>query len=242
MTANLLRASALPALMLAAACGGDPTAAPSAPTPVASNPSSAPQPPTPVTRHLNGLVLDESGMPLPGARVEVFSASSSPAVTDGNGYYDLAAMLMVSGHVFGTDVTITKAGYEDTHAWVPGLDDLTQDFRLYRIMNITAGQSVHLAITPDNSLCGFEEEFRCRTLHVVAPSSGTLVLDTIADDPSTAFWIVIGDRFNVQYPFRGVIHISVSMNEQSTATVQILRPWQAPLAPQGFMLETSLTR
>lgn len=40
-------------------------------------------------------------------------------VTDGNGYYDLAAALLVSGHEFGNDVTIAKAGYEDTHAWVP---------------------------------------------------------------------------------------------------------------------------
>jgi hypothetical protein len=240
MTAKLLRATAFPALLLAAACGGDRTAAPSAPTPAASNASPAVPPRTSVTRHLNGLVLDENGMPVPGARVEMYSASPA-AVTDDNGYYDLAAMLLVSGNVFGTDMTIAKGGYEDTHSWVAGLNDVTQNFRLYRIVNIAAGQAVHLAITPDNSLCGFEEEFRCRTVHVVMPSSGTLVLDTIADDPSNAFWIVIGERFNIQYPFHGVTHMSISANERSAATVQILRPWQASSAPQGFTLQTSLT-
>jgi hypothetical protein len=138
---------------------------------------------------------------VPDARVEVVVSASPAAVTDGNGYFDLAATLLVSGHVFGTGVTITKAGYEDTHTWAAGLNDVTQDFRLYPIMNMAAGEAAHLAITPDNSLCGIEEEFRCRTVHVVMPSSGTLVLDTIAEDPSNAFWIVIGDRFNVHYRY-----------------------------------------
>jgi len=178
---------------------------------------------------------------VPGARIQVFSSSSSPVVTDGNGYYDLAAALLVSGNVFGNDVTITKAGYEDTHAWVPGLDDMMQDFGLYHVLTLAAGDSVHLAINPDNSLCGLDEEFRCRTIRVVMPSSGMLALETIADDPANAFWLAIGESFQFQYPFALRTQISTSMDAGSTVPVQVLRPWQAPPAPQGFTLKTSST-
>ena len=163
ISAKPLRALALSAIVPAVACSGQPAPAPSAPSP-APNPSRPPQPsPTPVTRHLNGVVRDENGVPVPGARLAMFPSSSSPVVTDGNGYYDMAAALLVSAQAFGNEVTITKAGYEDTHAWVPGLDDRMQDFRVYHVLTVAAGDSVHPAIDPDNSLCGFDDEFRCRT-------------------------------------------------------------------------------
>lgn len=239
ITAKPLRALALSAIVLAGACSGHPAPAPSAPSP-APNPSQPPRPsPTPVTRHLNGVVRDENGVPVPGARLEMFASSSAPVVTDGNGYYDMAAALLVSGQVFGNELTITKAGYETTHAWVPGLDDTTQDFRVYHVLTLAAGDSVHLAIDPDNSLCGLDDEFRCRTIRVVMPSSGTLALETIADDPSNAFWLAIGESFQFQYPFALRTQISTSMAAGSTVPVQVLRPWQAPPAPQGFTLKTS---
>ena len=74
------------------------------------------------------------------------------------------------------------------NGWAAGTGDTTQDFRLYRIISITAGETVHSALTSDNSLCGFEEEFRCRAVHVLVPSSGTLSIPSraVADSSNTA--------------------------------------------------------
>jgi hypothetical protein len=38
-----------------------------------------------------------------------------------------------------------------------------------------------------------EVSFVCRIVHVTVPTSGTLVLDAIADDPANTFWLSIGD-------------------------------------------------
>jgi hypothetical protein len=40
---------------------------------------------------------DENGVPVAGSQAQMFPSSSSPVVTDGNGYYDMAAALLVSG-------------------------------------------------------------------------------------------------------------------------------------------------
>jgi hypothetical protein len=92
--------------------------------------------------------------------------------------------------------------------WRPSQTDVTQNFRLYRSVTLAAGESVHLAITPDNSWCTSDEvSFVCRIVHVTVQTSGTLVLDDIADDPSNTFWLSIGDLESFQkvthtYPHR----------------------------------------
>ena len=95
-------------------------------------------------------------------------------------------------------MTITKAGYEDTHAWVPGLDDGMQDFRVCTSLTLVAWNSVHLAIDPDNSLRDSTTNFAA-AIRVVMPSRRTLALETIADDPSNAFWLAIR-VFSVSVP------------------------------------------
>src|SRR6266849_2110049 len=130
--------------VLAAACSSNRTTTPSPSAPVQS-PLPAPVPAPTTTRQISGRVLDEDGIPLSGATVAIPgspASSSSPAVTDGNGFYHTSATVPAPPSLtFGTEVTITKAGYEDTHGWAAGTGDTTQDFRLYRIMSITAGEA-----------------------------------------------------------------------------------------------------
>jgi hypothetical protein len=54
-------------------------------------------------------------------------------------------------------------------------------------------------------------------VHVTVPSSGTLVLDTIPDDPSNTFWVSIGDYPN--YPIQ--IHVSRSIDIATTILVAV---------------------
>ena len=101
-------------------------------------------------------------------------------------------------------------------------------------MTLAAGESAHLAITPDNSWCtGDNLGFVCRTVHVTVPSSGTLVLDTIADDPSNTFWLSIGDLES----FQKVTHLSTSIDTATTVVVRVLRP--PNIAGGGFTLKTA---
>ena len=157
------------------------------------------------------------------------------ATTDGNGSYQLTLDQPASWA--GTHARVTKALYEDTAVvvpWLPSQTDVTQNFRLYRSVTLAAGESAHLAITPDNSVCGEEGEFLCRKIHVTVPSSGTLVLDTIADDPSNTFWLAIGDVDS----FQTVTHLSTSIDTATSVIVRVLRPPNT--AGGGFTLKTAL--
>jgi hypothetical protein len=61
----------------------------------------------------------------------------------------------------------------------------TQNVRLYRIKRITAGESTVVTIAPGDPFCGvFNDELTCRTVRVMVPASGLLVMscDPRGDD------------------------------------------------------------
>ena len=159
-------------------------------------------------------------------------------------FTDRCGVFQASGTVYpppfndyGDEVLITRDGYEATDGWAPGTTDVTQDFRLYQPLTVTAGEAVHLTIGPDNSLCGLEIEFRCRPIYIRAPTSGTVVLDTVPDDPGFAFWITVGGPSDVQYPFVGTTHNAVVVPAGSSVVIQVMLDWVS--APYGFTLRTS---
>ena len=216
-------------VVVASACNRTQPSAPSGVSPVQL-----------VTRHFSGVVLTEDGGPVPAATVS-FQPSGTPrneehTTTDGNGFYQLT--LDQSASWAGTHARVTQALYEDTAVvvpWLPSQTDVTQNFRLYRSVTLAAGESVHLAITPDNSWCTSDEvSFVCRIVHVTVPTSGTLVLDAIADDPSNTFWLSIGDLES----FQKVTHLSTSIDTATTVVVRVLRP--PNIAGGGFSLKTAL--
>ena len=193
-----------------------------------------------VTRHFSGVVLTEDGGPVAAATVS-FQPSGTPrneehTTTDGNGLYQLTLDQPASWA--GTYASVTQALYEDTLRvtvpWAPDQTDVTKNFRLYRSVTLATGESAHLAITPDNSWCTSDEtSFVCRIVHVTVPTSGTLVLDTIADDPSNTFWLAIGDVDS----FQKVTHLSRSMDTATTVVVMVLRP--DSIVGGSFTLETA---
>jgi hypothetical protein len=200
-------------------------------------------PPVPfVTRHFSGVVLTEDGQPVPGATVSM----NTTATTDGNGFYRLT--LYEPAPWAGGYAKVTHPLYENTVTLVgidPAQTDVTKNFRLFRSVTLVAGESAHLAITPDSSLCdGADEytEFLCRKVHVTVPSSGTLVLEAIGDDPSNPFWLWIGD---IQNSFQNVTHLSTSMDTATTVVVLVLTRevclcmWRNVGVPGGFTLKTA---
>src|SRR5712691_8042292 len=122
-----------------------------------SAPTYVPSPGQLVTRHFSGVVLTEDGGPVPAATVTFTPGSPegwANATTDGNGFYQMALDQPASWA--GTHARVTHALYEDTAVvvpWLPSQTDVTQNFRLYRSVTLAAGESAHLALTPDNSTC-----------------------------------------------------------------------------------------
>jgi hypothetical protein len=225
-------------IVLATACSNNHTTPPVAPSQVQTSS------PAPVqTRQISGRVLDEDAKPIEGARVLVWDGSagvySAPVLTDGSGVFQASATVYPPPfHDYGDEVSISKNGYEGTVGWAPGTTDVTQDFLLYRPLTVTAGEAVHLILGPDNSLCGLESEFRCRPIHIRAPTSGVVVLDTVPDDPGGVYWIIVGGPYDVTYPFVGTTHNGVLVSEGSSALIQVMEYWFAA-APSGFTLKTS---
>ena len=131
--------------------------------------------------------MTEDDQPVPAATVNI--SSPVTATTDGEGVYQLDVYQLALWA--GNWGWVTHPLYEDTRKivpWAPGQADVTQNCRLYRSMTLVAGEAARLAISPNNSVCTNDDaEFLYRMVHVTMPSSGTLLLDTIADDPSNTF-------------------------------------------------------
>jgi hypothetical protein len=185
-------------------------------------------------------VLTEDDQPVPAATVKMLG-SPVPATTDGNGVYqlDVSEPALWTGN-WGW---VTHPLYEDTQKvvpWAAGQADVTQNFRLYRSMTLAAGESAHLAITPDSSVCTNDapQFYLCRTVHIAVPSSGTLVLDTIADDSANTFLLVLFADFASDVVPK-VTHLSTHLDAATTVVILVLRPLNIAVAG-GFTLKTAL--
>jgi carboxypeptidase family protein len=178
------------AALLIAACGSSPTA-PTVPPPTASVNSTGPPPPSFVTRRLSGIVRDGSNRAVANATVTVSGSNGSrrSVTTDSNGFYDTSADINQNYVIPWLDMAVSKPGYEDTRngALFQNFQDTNRDLYLFEHTRLTAGSDAHLSTTFDGPLCGFELEYACRHLQVVAPASGTMIIELVAEDPSSAF-------------------------------------------------------
>jgi len=139
---------------------------------------------------ITGTVVDESGAPAPGATVKIASngVAFGTAVTDVGGRYSVTGPAIA--YFWGT---ADKSGYETTlrdsyFTESPGV----LNFRLFPSVRVAGGSSVHVAVTKDGSICGFDDEWFCRIVRVTAGQSGSLAIDGTADDSSLQAAVAIG--------------------------------------------------
>jgi hypothetical protein len=230
-----LHITSFTAFLATAACGGSASgvAGPSQPTVPVAAPSVTP---TPAGRHIYGLVTDgDDGSPIASAAVSSLYSSFPPTATDGNGYFDLAAAVGTGSPPFNY-LTITKPGYDPTYTSATGNRDERHDFHLYRPLNASAGNTTVVALSDDNSFCGLDDEFRCRAVYVAIPSTGTLVMDSSANDPTGSVWLVVG---TIAYPYHSVTHLEIPVTTGSVVAAYLLRDWSAP--PGIATLRTTLS-
>jgi len=165
--------------LLVSACSGT-TTQPSQPIPPPASPAPAPAPAAPMT--VTGSVVDENGAGLGGATVTLTTPDSSRVMgqTDASGRYAITipTVAFYSG-------TADKPGYETTFRDSYFLSaPHTLNFRLFQPLRIVDGTSAHVTVTSDGAICGFDDEWFCRSVHVQASHAGMLSVDATSDDPS----------------------------------------------------------
>lgn len=140
--------------------------------------------------HLSGIARDDDYQPVSAVEVNVYPRIGGfgygpivSTLTDAGGAYavDFNAVRAADGAVAG--LLTHKAGYEpDDRGFIePSGSTAVQNLRIYRIRRIVAGQSTHLVVAPDDPHCGINDQWVCRTLRVTSSSSGTIVIETVAD-------------------------------------------------------------
>jgi hypothetical protein len=142
---------------------------------------------------LTGQVMDGmTSAPISGASV-VFSYPVMYATTDGSGNYrftGLPAPAQSSAIVWASDRR-PGAPAAQTDNYEPDFRyyrSASQNFHLYRIKLITAGDSTVVTVTPDDTLCvnnvqdspGSGKDYVCRSVRVVAPSDGVMTLEALS--------------------------------------------------------------
>ncbi len=183
---------------------GTPTA-PASPTSPAPPPSS----PSATRFHVTGVVTDENGLPLPGARVEVgynrpagdvFSDPPSfcptplgcwfVVKTDAVGRYDVVFDAGPSTRIGQTgsagNITALGGGWHDYQILPWGQSEIVQNLRVKRLRSIGIGGGTTVTISPDSSLCTdledlFALSYRCETVEVSVGAVGTVVVEARAE-------------------------------------------------------------
>ncbi len=203
-------------------CGTSSSPTPVVPTAVTSSPA-----PT-QSIIVQGTVVNEAGAPVIGGLLTFLTPAGQPkTVTDSIGHYQIG---IAGGQNFGARAEMD--GYESTYRddyFTAGPGVL--NFRLFRTLRVTAGDSVHVGITSDGSVCGFDDEWLCRTVGVAIGGTGTLNVSVAGDDHSTLAAVTTNQRY---YP----LQMSVPVAAGQEVSVQVLLPWSG--TGGGVTLSTSI--
>jgi hypothetical protein len=85
---------------------------------------------------------------------------------------------------------------------------LEDDFTPYRTLTMSTGASIHLAVSSDNSLCGFDDEFRCGPFMSEYPAPARSPRRLLPTIERAALDFSRATR-NIQYPFQGVTRVAI---------------------------------
>ena len=199
---------------------------------------------------MTGVVTDDKGTPVPGARVViVLDFEAAPEVlTDGSGRYSVRFVSTRGSNAGppGTELSVAMAFIEAPgYDWyarylVAPTEQFVENFQLRRIHRITAGESAVVTIAPGSRVCGGDwspgRETMCGTIHVVAPADGTLTVEAVPADSGSAldgleiYDSRVGGRGNP---------VSIRVTAGSEYTADLSLPWGFT-ASRSFVVKTSI--
>ncbi len=188
------------ASVIVAGCGSSPT-----PNPVAPLPASAQTSGAVVAFELTGVATGDDGRLVANARVSVnFQPESghfvgTTGVTDGRGAYDLKFTAVPGGYLEGATalVLLVGDGYEEYDRYFrPVTHEAHQALDLHPrlIMQIAAGDSTTVTVSPDDTPCinnvqdfpGIGPDYACRIVRIVAPVDGDMTIEAVPAQVGTS--------------------------------------------------------
>ena len=215
------------AAMVAGACSDGIPIAPSPPVdpaPVVSTPAPQLQP-----LHITGRVVDSSDKGVPDATITQWDRPNT-ATSGPDGRFEMDLAVKPNDRWFW--VTVEKPGYERSELAreVSGAD--VTSLRLHQPLNIAAGDSIHLAIHPDDPACGYHWGYICRYVRVNTVDAGLLTVELTNAAPDVTVSLASSGSV-VSFEKRRTIPVSGG----TTIAFEI----QTGPTPVEFTLSTSLT-
>jgi hypothetical protein len=223
------------AALVVVACDSRPIG-PSTVPPAAAAPAPLPRPPVAtLTINLTGTVVDADGRPvadaavkmspfIPGAQSEPLSTTTGPT-----GRYEFT-FENAAGQQSGGFAVASKPGHEDDYRYIMPAANQVQNFRLYPITRLAAGDTIQVTVLPDEGTCGLSDEWTCRKFRVVSPTSGTLTITATPETGDGAGYLEIPRPYQC---CRSPLSVPVTANEE--VRVHVLMDWTSKVA-QTFRL------
>ena len=230
-----------------------PSAVPAAPTP--TSPAIAGPiclPGSCQTIQISGVATDDEGRPVAGARVTVrpfIIGQSPPAIitmTDAAGSYRVEFDGMRDA-VGGLGSAVAELPGHETYWRYLGPSfpqPFVQNFHLYRINQIRPGEPVSVIVRPDDSACGLDDEWVCRTVRITAPQTGTLKLSLVAHNPQDQTGLEMYDRApGGVFARRGCCSAEATLRVGAGTEVKAnILVWWSTRVSHSFTLDTSFVR
>jgi hypothetical protein len=198
------------------------------------------QPPPPIV--ITGQVTDATtSAPISGAIVSINGRYRT--TTNFAGMYSDAGLLDAGSN---TNITYVSANnYVSDYRYIRGT---TQNVHLNRLERITAGASKLLTVAPDDSLCvnnlqdtpGLGPDYVCRSVRVITPSDGILIVEAISTQSGTHAMIeveTVGD-YRFVYPMSNPASIQVTAGTEVVVNVEVP---SASTNSQSFIVSTSMS-
>ena len=171
----------------------------------------------------------------------VYGVPSVSGTTDGRGLYRIdfdANRDAVGGVGF---VRGESSGHDPSYYYLipASIQNASQNLRLYRIKRITAGESTVLTIRPGDTSCGDNDQFVCRTVHIVAPTGGTMTIEAVPTPSAVNAGLEIMGRSSAYRCCSLTASIPVTAGTEVVANIG---RWWTSTANQSFVLNTSVVR
>jgi hypothetical protein len=176
----------------------------------------------------------------------MFAQQSVPVstTTDISGRYAISFEAMRDAVGGVGSIRAEQAGYETDGRYLgPSMpQEILQNLHLYRIRRIAPGESVSLTVLPDDTSCGSESEWTCRTVRIVASRAGTLTLALTSHNPQSQTGLEVIERVPPGVPFRPRCcspNVTLEVNPGAEVVANILIEWTTKVS-HSFTLTTSL--